>query len=291
MQAEGPNNGKSQSVTNVRGLVISPAKIRPNATYRVSRELSFVSYQLDPQELRFSLLFWDKLEIPEVLPYVSGGPDEEFLWANRILSRMSFQPPPKFDGDPVSLAQLAVFKFLNYHEPGVWSLGTREGSVVLGDDELENNGGALVTLHQAIPVPDKDVPLQDILEFRQKRRPELLALRTHLEQIYHRVRTAGDGELALNTELGALERGIADHIRASKESRLKFRGVTFSASLNLVRNATAAAAALSAGFPTVTALLAGAAAGISIGSGAGLTWGKPTDTPYSYVSAYHNEVF
>ena len=137
---------------------------------------------------------------------------------------------------------------MDEREPGVWSLATGERSIVFADRDLETGRGALVRLHKAIPVPDKDVPLQDVLEFRERRRSELLALRYHLEQIYQRVLSAGDGELAINTELGILDRAIADHIKASKEARFKFCGVSFNASLNLIDGVKVAATTYAATF-------------------------------------------
>jgi Family of unknown function (DUF6236) len=176
-------------------------------------------------------------------------------------------------------------------EPGKWSLATGEGSISFPESDLEVGRGALVRLHRAIPVPDKDVPLRDILMFREKRRSELLALRHHLESIYQRVLAAADGELAINTEIEALQAAIADHIRASKETGFKFRAVSLNASLNLVKGATVGVGVLALGLPAVAALMMAAGAAINIGPGTALTWGKPTGTPFQYISAYHEEVF
>jgi hypothetical protein len=129
------------------------------------------------------------------------------------------------------------------------------------------------------------------LGFREKRRPELLALRHHLEQVYQRILNAGDGELALNSETESLERAIADHIKVSKASGLRFRPMTFSASINLIRGVAAAGITAFFDFPTLGQLAAGLAGGLSIGPSTALTWSKPTGTPYQYVSAYHEEVF
>jgi hypothetical protein len=88
---------------------------------------------------------------------------------------------------------------------------------------LEPGRGVLVSLHRALPVPDKDVPLQDILEFRTKRSDELIALRRHLEEIYGRIVSAGDSDLALKTELERLQQAINDYTKVFHERRFKFR--------------------------------------------------------------------
>jgi hypothetical protein len=273
-------------MSDERGLVISPP-------IEISRGSVFVrSSSLDPQELRFALLFWDKLDFPEQHHVAFGlNPDSQFLLEANVLQRTRVQVPGGEMGDILRAAHVSAFRALNDKEPGQWSIATGERSISFSDNDLEVGRGALVRLHEAIPVPDKDVPLQDILEFRAKRRSELLALRHHLDSIYQRVLAAGDGALALNTEVEALQAAIADHIRASKETGFKFRAVSLNASLNLIKGATVAAGALALGLPTVAALMAGTGAAINVGPGTALTWGKPTGIPFRYVSAYHHEVF
>jgi hypothetical protein len=70
--------------------------------------------------------------------------------------------------------------------------------------KIRNRTRRQVRLFEAIPLPDKEVLHQDILEFRTKYCPELLTLRYHLDTINQRIVAAGDGERALNSELGAL---------------------------------------------------------------------------------------
>jgi hypothetical protein len=269
-----------------RGLVVSnPIQISGNALKAKSG--------LDPQELRTALLFWDKLDYPENNLIAFGlQPDAQFLVDAGVLKRTRIQVVGGGAMEKAyAQAHVAAFKRLDASEPGVWSLATGENSFSFDDGDLQDDRGVLVKLHHALPVPDKDVPLEDILQFRERRRAELLALRHHLEDIYQRVIAAGDGDLALNSEIEKLEGAIADHIKTSKETGLRFRSVSLNASLNLYRGVAIAAGAFATGLPMVTALLAGAASAITIGPGTALTWGKTTGTPFRYVSAYHSEIF
>lgn len=239
------------------------------------------------------MLFWDRLEFPASQAiYIDSGPEGEFLENAHILQRTRWP----FKAGVISPKQfleahIGVFRLLDEKEPGVWSVATGERALSFPESDLIVGRGALVQLHRAIPVPDKDVPLQDILEFREQRKAELHALRYHLEAVYQRVLAAGDGALSINSELEALQAAIVADIRVSKETGFKFRPASLNASLNLIKGATVAATAFALGLPTVSALLAGAGAAINIGPGTALTWGKPTGTPFSYVSAYHREVF
>jgi Family of unknown function (DUF6236) len=274
-----------------RGLVVSCPILASKRGFHITG-----GGKLDLQELRFSLLFWDKLDFP-TNNIIGFGSDQEadFLASAGILQRTPVEMP--LVGDPADLyraAHVTAYKALEQHEPGVWSLATGERSISFADDDLDGGRGALVRLHHAIPVPDKDVPLQDVLEFRTRRRDELLALRHHLEQVYQRVLDAGDGPLAWNTEVAALERAITDHTGAANSSGLAFRWSGFDANLNLWPGITAAMTAYGQGASALTALAVGGAAlapTLAVNVGAALKGRNAQATPFRYVSRYYDELF
>jgi hypothetical protein len=272
-----------------RGLVVSvPIEVSGDT-------LDIAGGGLDRQELHFSLLFWDKLDFPTSNMFaIRLDPDSQFLADSGILQRTSVRVEVAGSASIPAwyvAAHVGAFRILDNLEPGVWSLATGERSISFPSGELEPNRGALVKLHQAIPIPDKQVPLQDILEFRTKRRAELLALRHHLEDIYQRVVSAGDVPLALNTELERLDRAITDHIKASRETRFPLRLTDLSASFNFVKFGGVLAAGLEAGLPLAGSLLTAGAAAISISKGASLRGHKATPTPFRYISSYNRELF
>ncbi len=277
---------------DVRGLVISSP-----ITVSVATNMITVTGGLNQQELRSNLLFWDKLEWPDQSLFgFSIEPDIKFLMDSHILQRTRFEVHSGEFGKILHDAYINGFRKLDDAEPGVWSLSRGENSVSFDDDDLNANRGVLVQLHQAIPVPDRDVPLEDILEFREKRRAELLALRHYLEDIYERVISAGDGALALNKEIERLEGAIIDHFKASKGAGIRLRLSSLSAALNLDVGviATVVIAGLVFNLPVVDALLvaaAGQAARMSINVGAELKRHKATPTPFQYISSFHNELF
>jgi hypothetical protein len=193
--------------------------------------------------------------------------------------------------DGFRLAHIHAFTELDRREPGMWSLATGERSISFLDSELQQGRGALVRLHRAIPVPDKDVHLQDILEFKQSRQPELLKLRHHLEAIYNRVISAVDGSLALHSETEALNVALSEYIGSTRGFRITWRLASMEASVNVSGAAAAALTAFQAGLPATDAALVGAAASLAIKSGFGFRRTTPTKTPFQYVSSYHNELF
>lgn len=284
--AKRPSTARRASTNEERGLVIS-APIEVSST-----GLRIKNTNLDPQELRFSLLFWDKLDYPSNnLIEVSPGPEADFLVSAGVLNRTHVNITSASGGDILRLPLIRAFQILSEKEPGAWSVATGERSISFLDSELSDGRGALVGLHRAIPVPDKAVPLEDVLNFRRKRRSELLALRHHLETIYGRVSNAGDEALALNSETEALERAVMDYIKSIKGSRLKWRLADLTASVSLTKGTTVGMAAYAAGLPAISSILTGGMAALDIKTGAGLSRGRSSETPFRYVSSYHKELF
>ena len=254
--------------------------------------MHFKSTQLDAQELRFSLLFWDKLDCPtNNIMEVPPGPDADYLIKAGVMKRTRIELESASGGDVLRIPLVRAFAMLDEREPGTWSVATGERSISFLDSELQTGRGALVSLHRAIPVPDKDVPLDDILKFKEKRHSELLALRHYLEATYVRVSNATDGALALNSELEALEGAVANFMNSARGFGLKWRLADLGANLDLAAGVAAGWHAYQKRLSTLDALVAGAGATIAVKAAVGLVRARSPETPFRYVSSYHNELF
>lgn len=275
-----------QRGARMRGLVVSPP-------IRVDAESVYVeSADLDPQEMRLNLLFWDKLVFPtQNLIGFGLGADAQFLETSGVLQRTTVAVPAGSMGDILRAAHVGAFRLLDKNEPGQWSIATGERSLSFASNDIDEGRGALVKLYNAIPVPNEDASIVDILEFREKRRSELLALRHHLEGVYQRVIDAGDGPLAWNTEVEQLQKAITDHLKAGREAPFKLRLADIGASLNLISIGAGALSAYSMGLPLIPGMIAGAAAGLSLEVGGALKGREAVSTPFKYVSSYHKEIF
>ena len=142
----------------------------------------FIVPRLAPQELRSWLLFWDRLAWPRSR-YTSVSTeddrDEEILTAAGILTRPTVELE-RVSGYMMQLMareHIQAFLDLEKQEPGAWALAQGASSFLYESGEFLESRGALVELHRAIPVPNGNVPLDDILEFKAKRTDELSALR------------------------------------------------------------------------------------------------------------------
>ncbi len=278
-----------------RGLVISPP-VTISETGLLIKDSN-----IDPQELRSYLLFWDVLDFPENNLVGFGlSQDVQFLKDAGVLQRTRIG----FSGSITDMAQgvlrahTLAYNILDQKEAGVWSLARGEKSFSYSEDQLKVGRGALFSLFNALPVPKYDVPLNDILEFKKKRNAELIALRIHLEKIYHRITSSEDPGLSLHTEIDDLQRSIADFIKTAKETRLPFVLSGLEIRLDYTDIAKAAMGAqLGRQFAAdynlalVGELLGVVVSGIKIESGVGLRDKVITSLPFEYISSYHQQVF
>lgn len=278
-----------------RGLIVSPPITIAGTGVSVSRN------ELDPQELRFALLFWDRLDYPSNNFADFRDPDNpeyQFLLKAGVLTASHIVMSSGTAEDVVHGAFVGAYRELNKRDPEKWSLARGEKSLGFSPGELLPNRGILLELHRAIPVPDRDIPLEDILQFKAKRKAELLNLRHHLEKVYLDITNSQERDFAKTLALSELDQAIVDVFKVGRESRMRLKLFGLEAKLDVVDvvpGAVSAALALSAGLSLTEAFLAGVAGSVapklSIKSGVGLKGHKPTATPFEYVSKYHRDLF
>lgn len=156
----------------------------------------------------------------------------------------------------------------------------------------EQGRGALVRLYDCIPIPDVDVPIYDILEFKERRRDELLSLRYHLESIYQRISVAGDRNLSLDTEISQLERSLTEYLYASRDSGMRLRMLNLVSQIkvqfDLRTGVAAGAVAYASGLPLLASIFAGIGGAffpkLEISAASAPRSVKSTPNPYGYIT-------
>lgn len=226
-KATDPNYGKPKP--ELRGLIISPPiEIDGGRMYVESTEL-------DSQELRSSLLYWDRLSVPASnIIYVHAGADAEYLQNCGILERRSYSFHGVNNGsDSLIEAQLLDFETRESEQPGVWSLGGGKNSVLIKGKSIIEEQGSALSLYNALPVPRENTPLAEILEFKHKRAPELYAVREHIDQLCKEISASNDSAAMLSEKLRHMDLACSDLVRTTKEFQLPFYISSLSASINL----------------------------------------------------------
>ncbi|AVQ01920.1 hypothetical protein B7G68_08715 [Caulobacter segnis] len=279
--------------TDGRGLVMSPpAKIGPEGLE--------VEDQLDLQELRSTLLFWDRIDYPSNNAFPGQtGPEEDFLIAEGVMSRSGIVVAGQSDaGLTQRHAHLLAYRLHEEQEPGRWTLGHSADALGFPPDEMAEGRGLLLKLYQAVPIPDRDMPLEAVLDFKHRRRDELIALRTHFERVYQAILGAPDRSLAELTEWAALDKAIADHVKVAIETKSPFKLANLQMRFkfgDVAIGYAAADMALRAHLPLASAVITGglAAAASSFGSlgvGLGLKEAKASNSPFEYITSIHRDM-
>jgi hypothetical protein len=230
-KASDPKYGKVPKESQSRGLIISNRmKIDPNK-HSISGLGGF-----DPGELRFSLLYWDKLVYPNNnLISFGGGEDEEFLISAGVLSKIIYTYTHGEAASIVFDTYMRAFSDLENREPGVWSLSQGEKSLFINNSaaNLIDESGISLELIRSIPVPAADVPLNEILEFKEKRKDELMIFRAHIDKLVFEIQNSPARTDTFNRIAQEVDAACADLLKVGHEWQWPFHFSNFKATFNL----------------------------------------------------------
>jgi Family of unknown function (DUF6236) len=287
-----PKQLNLSSRLNSRGLIVSPAM-------EIDGSRLFVkSSNLDPQELRFALLFWDRLLWPSSRAiHFSSNDDELFLERSNVLSRPNYT----FNGDGaqgILKGQIQAFQDMELIEPGAWALAQGENSLFVKNHFLEEGKGSLIQLIRAIPIPTQDVPLNEILEFKLRRRDELNLLRSEMDLFVAEIEIAEDKVAALKKSVAAVDKACANILQLGKEWQFPvyLSNLKVSLSLSPGKLLPAVGVGWKLGEPyglhaaSAVAALAGAVSTLEIKADYGVRSIRRPLTPYRYAYQIHHEL-
>jgi hypothetical protein len=212
-KAQDPSYGKP-----IRGLIMTSSIVKGPEGIRVHASI-------DAHQLRYALLFWDKLVWPSNnFIYAAGDQDSQFLEAAEVLERPRYNFMSSTDAaEPFVRSQIEEFKKRDAADRGIWDL-CQDTTVLLASAGSSTNADGLgVELVQAIPVPDKDVPLNEILEFKRKRQAEFIALRAELDSLGLKLASMENPHADLREKIKYVDAACADALRVCSEWRFPVR--------------------------------------------------------------------
>ncbi len=280
------------------------------------------SSSVDPAELRRATLFWDRLVWPDSkIISLGSNADETLLEAEGLLTR----PRPMQYNDAAGVGNMsAIMRITNSHnttigaepakyfaqqhvdefialerrEPGQWTMSQGADSFLMTNSNFVEGRGQLVRLARAIPLPDPNYPLQDLLEFKRKRSDEIVALNHELDKFFVQIADSKDADFEMERLLRVVDKQCADMIKVAKESKGKFYigDLSFSLSLDSLEAAGnrivawEAAGLVATGLPLVGGVLGGAASLVSFSRGIGARNLVTRSSPFSVVGSIHNEL-
>jgi hypothetical protein len=214
-----------------RGVIASPGIInRLPKGFQMERSLSI-------DELRYYILYWDKVVIPgNNLVYI-GLPEEEQLIKSGAVERPSVGFTGRFEGDQVTNAilscQSVVAQELVKDKTKDWVIHQLGGECQFPNGFNQRRNIIRVDLASSLPVPTGDVNIYELLEFKEKRKDELYSLHAHLDDLYEQVLSSADQDLASKRAISDLAKSIADLDCVTNEHFDKTGKFDLSAELNL----------------------------------------------------------
>lgn len=282
-------NNTSSEPKKMRGIIISPPVLITHD------RVNFKTTELDPIQLRMWLLYWDELVWPrrrEMDRYPIGN-DAECLISQGIISRPDY---PVYRNPAKELPQTYVqaYQYKENKNPGCWAIAQGENAFQMMAEEITEGRDILVRLLRAVPVPAGDVPIAEILDFKERRKAELHRFRHEIEELYSNIEGRADQAMAFNLAVEKIQEACADLIQVNKE--WKFGSLLsdwdFSISLkDLGALGTGFFGAQSYGLDTVASLLAGAASSaISFSPNIGKKIAENKKNPYRYAALIHKEL-
>jgi len=164
-----------------RGVIAAPGIIRPIVQgFVMERSIS-------KEELRYYILYWDRVVIPgNNLVYI-GVPEEEVLIAANAISRPRVQFQGAYQGDQVTYAilgcQALVAEKLVQDRSVDWVLHQLGDSLVLPSKFISQCDTIRVALVNVLPVPDEAIPIEEILTFKENRKDELSELHESIDEL------------------------------------------------------------------------------------------------------------
>lgn len=129
-------------------------------------------------------------------------------------------------------AQIKAASQLQTKGNATWTIAQASNSLELPFGDQSKATLLEANLYAGLPVPDEDTPLDEILEFKEKRKAELLKFRHAIDVLYSKMLNSPDQARELRKASEEIELAIIDLNKSLKDRNIK----TFFTSLNLYLN-------------------------------------------------------
>ena len=283
-----------------RGLVVSPPVKDQDG------RLFFKSTDLEREHLRFALLFFDKLAFPmNYTIHIGASKEVTFLESIKIMLRPrvdinKFLETGCTTWEAYSRAHIEAFFDLERDAPGAWAIDQGEHSMQFHERFDPERRAILVELLRAVPIPKKETPLADILDFKEKRKDELLNFRIEIDTLYQNITRSVDVNHSIYSSKIRIEKACADLLAVANErsivSRLGDMRMTydFPIGYTLLGASMGTLAEGIMGLPMAISSavggIAGAASGLKLSTTMGSVGMRSRSNPFSYVVSMQSEL-
>lgn len=250
---------------------------------------AFKPIGFDTEYTRFAILLFDKIVYP-ANSAISIGKLRDITGDISCAIDSRVEIGACHAREAFSIALGAMFQALEEREPGLWSLARGIGGVQLPDDFFGEMTAFKLKLENALPMPDREVPFEEVANYRDRRRSELMALRHYIEGLVLEVQRDGFHDLAKRRAFEAFQSALSDHTKAINETNWLKRAVSLDLTFNWTDAAkTVIPAALIGNFDVALGLEI-LAASLSIESASSLLKRRKNSGPFDYVFRATSEI-
>lgn len=208
------------------------------------------------EDVRFYLMYWDLVVVPTNNIVHMELPDEDDLLKSGLVWRPRTQLTGDLHsgeiGDLIIKGQSKIANIFMKDGKNDWVIHQRGDQICLPETHSVTRNAIRVDLIGALPVPSKEIPINEVLEFKMRRSAELEALHASLDDIYFDVLNSPDQDLSRKKAFSNLQREIENLNRVANEKYKVTRKFDLTAELNFDGEAASKAAAAGAVFDMVS---------------------------------------
>ncbi|MCY0791969.1 DUF6236 family protein [Morganella morganii] len=200
-----------------RGVVVSSELITRN-----KNDSGFtIQRTINPVEMNYLALYWDKIVIPSNNIIHTGVSNEDVFMESGVLERPRYSVNGAFNTDDYSDLQVKLqsktVDVLREKIPDSdWRIHQFGGDFLSRDSFFSES--ARIELANLLPVPSVDVHIHEILEFKERRASELAALHSYSDDLYLEILNSGDPDLTKAKTMSKLKKIISDIDKLNNES-------------------------------------------------------------------------
>lgn len=212
--------------------IIAPAGIVTKVDQGFSMERS-----LSLEEIYYLIMYWDKIIIPSNNLVYIGIPQEEILISLGAIERPKINCQGTFNGDMIAnlllSSQSIVSEQLMKDSSTDWVIHQIGNKTVYPENFNEKKNVIQISLANTLPVPSKDISIDEILKFKQTRKDELSELHNLLDELYMDILSSPDSDLESKKSIIKLKKSIETLNKISKEKFKSTKKYDLTTELNL----------------------------------------------------------
>ena len=220
-----------------RGIIAAPGIIE-------NRMEGFsVRPNLTQADVRFYILYWDKVILPTNNIIHLGIPDEDELVDCGAIWRPRVTHNGKITGEMIIRGQCEIADLMMKDKSTDWTIHQCGKQIFLPDDLAKTKSTIRIDLISSLPVPSDSVHISDILDFKERRGAELVALHSVLDELYFEILKSPDSDLSAKLAIARLGQEVSNLNRVMEEKYKKSKKFDLSAEFSFSGRDTSLAAA------------------------------------------------